>query len=138
MSKKKKKKQEDSFIYLLLLSIIVVLSTVLSLFNIYLSVLVIPIIIYLINYIYRNYDYKETLSICLISISMIIVYLFLLYNLENRVIDILEVIKYSFIYFIVMFINIIINKYIKNTSYLKTSISYILPMIIYLVLFIVL
>lgn len=138
MSRKKKKKQEDSFIYLLLLSIIVVLSTVLSLFNIYLSVLVIPIIIYLINYIYRNYDYKETLSICLISISMIIVYLFLLYNLENRVIDILEVIKYSFIYFIVMFINIIINKYIKNTSYLKTSISYILPMIIYLVLFIVL
>ncbi len=135
--RKKKKKQEDSFIYLLLLSILTVFSVVLSFYDIFrisLGIIVIPIIMYLINYIYKNYDHKETVNICLISISMMVVYLFLLYNLENRVIDILEVFKYIFIYFIFMFANIILNKKIKNTSYLKTS---ILPIIIYLVLFII-
>ena len=133
---KRKKKKEDPFIYVLILSLLVVLSLVLSFYKVYsvsFGTLIVPLIIYITNYIYNNYDYKETLNSCLISILMVVLYLFLLYNLEDRIINILEVLKYLIIYSIVAFFPLIINKYKKNTSKFITCISYSIIVIIYLI-----
>lgn len=125
MAKKKTKQKEDIFIYILLLSTLSVLSVVLNMYKLFIisfDILIIPIIIYLINYLFKKFDYKETLNACIISTSIIVVYLFLVYNLENRLIDIIEVFKYIVIYFLLVYLNLIINKNIKH-EYLKISLS---------------
>lgn len=135
--KKKKNKEDDIFNYILLSSIFSTLLVTLSFYKINilrLDIVFFPIIIYLTNYNFKKCGFKTTFNSLLISISMIVMYLFLLYNLENRLINILEVFKYSLIYFISIFINLLINKNKKNTSKFTTSITYILPTIIYIFL----
>lgn len=135
MARKKKKQKEDIFIYILLLSTLSVLSVVLNMYKLYIisfDILIIPIIIYFVNYLSKKFEFKETLNACLISTLMIVLYLFLFYNLENRIINIIEVFKYIFIYFLLVYLNLITNKYIKN-NYLKILLNIVL-VVIYFVL----
>ena len=114
MSKKKKTKKEDSFIYILLLSVVSVLFVALDNYISLLGIIVLPFILFIINYIYKNYGYKESIKSLSISILIIISYLLLMYNLENRVINFIEVLKISFKYFIVVFLYVLMCKIKKN------------------------
>lgn len=134
MEKKKKKKKKnlepnDSFLLAMLLSTISILAVSLKDYNFTLlntevtfSVFVVPIVLFVSNYITKKHGFKTALQSILMSSLIIIAFLFLIKDLVNQEIVLIEVIGHFVSYFICLFINLSIYYYIlinfKENSFL--------------------
>lgn len=122
VKKKEKQKQQISnevFMFSMLLAVICILKTALNsyTFNIFnssisFSIFLVPIIIYISNYITKKYGFKNSLYSIVISTLMVIAFIILIYDLSNQPI-VFSNLVYNFIsYFVSLFINLATYYYI--------------------------
>lgn len=141
--RKKNRKEEfsnDAFMLTMLLAVTCVLATSLkaysfTLFNhtLTFSLLILPIIIFISNYITKKQGFKNSLYSIVISTLMIIAFLLLIENLTNQKAEALEILGYSLSYFVSLFINLSIYYYILiNMSYksLMIGLNYMFTIIL--------
>lgn len=124
----KKKKEEfsnDSFMLTMLLTVTCLLLTSLKAYQFTLfdqtltfSVLILPIVIFISNYITKKEGFKNSLYSVIISSLMVVAFLLLIENLTNQKANVLEIFGYSLSCFVSLFINLSIYYYILiNMSY---------------------
>lgn len=124
----KKKKEEfsnDSFMLTMLLTVTCLLLTSLKAYQFTLfdqtltfSVLILPIVIFISNYITKKEGFKNSLYSIIISSLMVVAFLLLIENLTNQKANVLEIFGYSLSCFVSLFINLSIYYYILiNMSY---------------------
>lgn len=139
----KKKKEEfsnDAFMLSMLLAVTCVLATSLkayefTLFNhtLTFSLLVLPIIVFISNYITKKQGFKNSLYSIIISTLMIITFLLLIENLTNQKANVMEILGYSISCFVSLFINLAIYYYIlinMSSKSIMIGINYIFIMIL--------
>lgn len=113
------RKNNDYFMFTMLLSVICVLAVTLkdysfTLFNTTLTVslLIVPIIIFVSNYITKKYGFKHSLLAIVISSLMIVAFLLLMENLLNQAANISKILGCAGSYFISFVVNLAIYYYI--------------------------
>lgn len=118
----KEKESNEVFMFSILLSVICILKTALNsytftLFNssISFSIVLVPIIIFISNYITKKYGFKNSLNSIIISTLMVIAFIILIYDLENQPIVFLNLVNNFISYFVSLFINLSIYYYILTT-----------------------
>lgn len=121
VSKKKKKSivKNDSFILAMLLSTISILAVALKDYsfhlgdlNITFAVFVIPMILFISNYITKKYGFRTSLQSILISSLIIVAFIILIKDLVNQKIVLLETVGHFVSYFVSLFVNLSIYYYI--------------------------
>lgn len=137
---KNKKDYNDSWMFAMLLSVTCLLATSLksytfSLFSIKVTfaVFVVPIIIFISNYITKKYGFKDSLKAILISALMMTAFLILIEDLTNRKLVFMEIIGPFITYFISLFINLAIYYYTltnMNSHKIMTFINYLFTIVI--------
>lgn len=118
-SKKNEIVQNDSLLFTMLLSTMSILAVALkdytfSLGNMQItfSIFVMPLIIFISNYITKKYGFKVSLQAILISSLIIVAFIILIKDLVNQKMIMLEIIGHFISYFVSLFINLSIYYYI--------------------------
>ena len=124
---KKEQFNDDAFWLTMLLSVTSVLLTLLNsyefiIFNQHLafSLIVIPIVVFINNYITKKHGFKNSLISIIISTLMIVSFLLLIENLTNQKADMIEIFGYSISYFTGIFVNLLVFYYISTKMSSKT------------------
>lgn len=124
--KKKSKEQlmyDDSWIYTLLLSTIVILGESLKNYSFNIvgieltyTVLLLPIMFFIVNYITKKYNYKKAISaICLSTVALVLFSYGISYAL-GRGLSIMDIAGETFAYFLSQLINLNIFIFMLNNS----------------------
>ncbi len=144
-NKKKNTKKEqfnnDTFMFSMLLSVTCMLLVALKPYHFTLfshsltfSLLIIPIVIFISNYITKKYNFQNSFMSIIISTLMMIAFLLLVTNLTNKPVKLIEILGDPICYFISMFINLAIYYYILTNISTKSSmiiINYLFTMLLY-------
>ena len=112
---KKEIVKNDSLIFAFLLAVFCILTESLktyAVFKISFSVLVVPIVIFISDYITKKYGFMDSLKAILISGLIIVAFVILIKDLTNQTINFTEVFGPFITYFFAMILNLIIYYYI--------------------------
>lgn len=119
ISKKKKAIKNDGLLLAMLLSTVSILAVALKDYSFHLgdlqitfAVFVIPIILFVSNYITKKYGFKTSLQSILVSSLIIVAFIILIKDLVNQKIILLELVGHFVSYFVSLFINLSIYYYI--------------------------
>ncbi|MCI8347292.1 MAG: hypothetical protein HFJ12_05055 [Bacilli bacterium] len=122
ISKKRKQKRaikNDGLLLAMLLSTVSILAVALKDYSFYLgglqitfAVFVIPIILFVSNYITKKYGFKTSLQSILVSSLIIVAFIILIKDLVNQKIILIELVGHFVSYFVSLFINLSIYYYI--------------------------
>lgn len=141
--RKTKRKEEfgnDAFMLTMLLAVTCILATSLKAYEFTLfsctltfSILVLPIIIFISNYITKKHGFNNSLYSIIISTLMVVAFLLLIENLTNQKADILEIFGYFVSCFVSLFINLSIYYYIlinMSSKSIMIGLNYMFTMIL--------
>lgn len=136
----RRQRENDAFMLSMLLSVTCLLATSLKLYQFTLfhqplsfSLLIIPIVVFISNYITKKYGFKDSLNGIIISSLMLIAFLILIKDLTNQQIDFIELLENFVTYFISLFINLSIYYYIISnmlSNHIMIGLTYMFTMVL--------
>lgn len=143
--KVQKKNTNDSWMFAMLLSVFCILAVSLKTYQFHLmntslsfSVFVIPILVFISNYITKKYGFSDSFKSILIASLIVVAFLILIQDLTNRKLILLDIILPFIIYFISLFLNLAIYYYNlinMDEHKLLTYFNYIFTLMIYYLLY---